>query len=82
MRNIVAIGLLAGALAIYSAPSMAAGKDCATEMKRVDALVPPNASAGKGAMARAELKIASEKASMKDEQGCLAHVDKAEKAMQ
>ncbi|GEP05592.1 hypothetical protein MOX02_36300 [Methylobacterium oxalidis] len=81
MRNIVASVLVAGALTGLVAPAQAAGKDCASEMKRVEAAMPANQDAGKSAMARAELKIAAEKAAKKDEQGCMTHVGNAEKAM-
>lgn len=81
MRNIIALALLTGSLTVFAASGQAAGKDCASEMKRVDALMPANQDAGKAAMARAELKIAAEKAANKDEQGCMMHVGNAEKTL-
>jgi hypothetical protein len=69
-----------GALAA-AAPAQAANKDCASEMKRVEAAMPSNLDAGKSDMLRAEMKIAAEKAAQKDEKGCMEHVQKAEKAM-
>ncbi|MDR7040328.1 MULTISPECIES: hypothetical protein [Methylobacterium] len=81
MRNVSAFALTAALLAFGVAPLQAAEKDCASEMKRVDAMMPANQDAGKAAMARAELKIASEKAAKKDEQGCMMHVGNAEKAI-
>ncbi len=80
MKNILTFAVIAGALAIVATPSQAA-KDCSGEMKRVDALMPADQSAGKAAMARAELKIAADKAAKKDEQGCMMHVGNAEKAL-
>ncbi|GJE04296.1 hypothetical protein GMJLKIPL_6257 [Methylobacterium isbiliense] len=44
-------------------------------------MMPANQDAGKAAMARAELKIAAEKAASKDERGCMMHVGNAEKAI-
>lgn len=81
MRNISAFALATGLLTVFAAPSQAAQTDCASEMKRVEAMMPPNQDAGKAAMAKTELKIASEEAAKKNEQGCMMHVGNAEKAM-
>lgn len=80
MKNVLAFIFMAGALTVWSASSQAAEKDCASEIKRVDAMMPANQDAGKAAMARSELKIAAEKAAKKDEQGCMMHVGNAEKS--
>lgn len=81
MTNVSAFALTAALLAFGAVPSQAAERNCASEMKRVDAMMPANQDAGKAAMARAELKIASEKAAKKDEQGCMMHVGNAEKSI-
>lgn len=81
MRNILVLALLTSALPGFVASAQAAGNDCASEMKRVDAMMPANQDAGKAAMARAELKIAAEKSASKDERGCMMHVGNAEKAI-
>lgn len=81
MKFISAFGLTIGVLAICIGSSQAAKKDCGSEIKRVEAMMPPNLSAGKSAMAKAELRIAAEKAANKDEKACLMHVDTAEKSI-
>ena len=81
MRSVLTFALTVCVASICAGSAQAAEKNCASEMKRVETLMPPNQNAGKGAMARAELKLAAEKAANQDEKGCMTHVDNAEKSI-
>lgn len=77
-RILFAFVLLSSSVAA-SGPSLAQDtkSDCASEIKKAEAMMPGQRDAGKSEMLKTELQIAREMQQKKDEQGCMMHTKKA-----